>query len=266
MWAHEDFLKRLLHSHPKPNRLREDGYLHVSDLLHKCPRMLALMAQSKAPPMLPPLTESMALTFAVGESIHDYVKNKLLIGEPDAVYGRWGCHCGKASFLGTYRQATTQEPCTHCSQPLKNYKEMSLRDEEINLLGNVDLTLQIDGRFLLAEIKSINKKQWDELTKPLPEHTLQILFYWWLAQRNSLPLYDAVVVLYVNKDFTFAGSPYKEFVFQPSSMLKRLDNYIEDAKMLKAAKAGGDLPYRICPKPDAPQAKKCPTVIACFHR
>jgi hypothetical protein len=228
--------------------------------------MLALMAQSKAPPMLPPLTESMALTFAVGESIHYYVKNKLLIGEPDAVYGRWGCHCGKASFLGTYRQATTQEPCTHCSQPLKNYKEMSLRDEEINLLGNVDLTLQIDGRFLLAEIKSINKKQWDELTKPLPEHTLQILFYWWLAQRNSLPLYDAVVVLYVNKDFTFAGSPYKEFVFQPSSMLKRLDNYIEDAKMLKAAKAGGDLPYRICPKPDAPQAKKCPTVIACFHR
>lgn len=252
-----------LSSGPKPNGFRDGEFLHVSDLLNKCIRMIALSDRFGSKLSGEPLWDNMLVTFAIGNAIHDFVRYKVGATSPGDIYGTWSCVCEQSRHTGTKAEAEAIGACEVCNKPLDQYHEFCLENTEYMITGSVDLTLLIDGIFYFTEIKSIKKEDWDAINRPLPLHILQIVFYWWLARQLNLPVYDKVSVLYVTKGHVF-GSPYKEFVIDPAEHVHRLDPYLEDAKALKEAKEGGDLPIRLCPEIRSPQAKKCEEATVCF--
>ena len=263
IFADEYALLPRLRTGPKNNEFRYGDYLHVSDLIHKCVRMVALSYRFNTKLSGQAIWDNLEVTFAIGEAIHDYVRNKVAGSSPGEIYGTWSCVCGSSRVVGTKEEAEREGVCSSCNKPLDQYHEFVLEDDEYGITGSVDLTLLIDGVFYFTEIKSIKKEDWDSLERPLPDHILQIVFYWWLAQKKKLPIYDKVSILYVTKGHVM-GSPYKEFVIDPQNYINRLEPYLEDAKSLVLAKKGGPLPIKLCPNPTSPQAKRCEMVGICF--
>lgn len=259
-----DFVIDLLKAPPKRNFFREGKYLHVSDLIYKCMRMVALSYRTDTKLVGDPLFDSTLTTFAQGDGIHDFVKSKARDVNPSAVYGVWSCVCEHTKVTGTYAEAKQADACVKCEKPLNQYEELTVYNDDAMLVGNIDLTFLIEGYLYICEIKSIKHEEWNTLERALPIHILQVLFYFWLARESGYSIHSQVSILYVTKNYV-RGSPYKEIVLNAGDMLHRLDDYIEDAKALKASRSGGDLPIRTCPKIDAPTAKRCELASLCFN-
>ena len=83
----------------KMNGFRYGDYLHVSDLIGKCMRMIALSYRTESKIHGETLYDNLGITFAIGDSIHDYVKAKAIKNNPEEVYGRWQCYCGKTEVV-----------------------------------------------------------------------------------------------------------------------------------------------------------------------
>lgn len=260
----DNIIKGKLGNSKKPNPFRHGEYLHVSDLIGKCVRMVALSYLTDTKIIGQGISDSMGLTFAIGDSIHDYIRDKMAISNSAEMYGDWHCTCGKTRHEATLAQIQTDEACPHCKSRPTQYGELTLKNDDIKLIGSVDLTIKFDSALYFTEIKSIKHEAWQELHRPLPAHILQIMFYWWLAREAKLPIHKQVSIVYATKNFIF-GDPYKEFTINPIDHLHRLDDYIEDARALKDSRAGGDLPLKQCIDISSPQAKKCEMCTVCFN-
>lgn len=208
------------------------------------------------------------LTFAVGDTIHDVVKARAVIGSPSQVWGNWRCRCGQTKTaqpcLG---DAVNPSTCGVCAGPIDIYEEVPMRDEELKIVGTPDLVLFLSQpqAHYITELKSISDKGYEELSRPKPDHVIQVLFYWYLMNKLGYRLVDQVSILYITKGYKFRGDPYKEFTLQPSINLSRLEPYLEEARSLLSYAAGGRLPPRIvCGSDTAPEAKKCDVCSICF--
>jgi len=260
-----DVLKPLLKG-PVLDPFRHGDYLHVSDLIYTCPRKIVIAKRFNRPIKSQALFDSQGITFAIGNALHDYIRNKIRDTQPEYIYGTWKCPCDRTSFLGTRSQAIEQGNCNHCNKDMYIYNELQVVNEDLGITGSLDLSLLIDSALLITEIKSMSKRLWDELIRPVPEHLVQVLLYWYFAREHGYALHDKVSIIYAVKEWMF-GNPYKEFVFKPSVMMHRLEEYLEDAALLREALDNKDakLPPRIiCPRRDAPAAKKCEQVSVCF--
>src|SRR5471030_2318835 len=102
--ADEDVLKDILSKAPRePCHRRPGNHLHVSDLLSKCVRKIALCDRFGTPVRPQRLTPADVLVFAQGEAIHDAVKDMAGKGSPANIWGKWSCNCGYLYH---------EEPCT----------------------------------------------------------------------------------------------------------------------------------------------------------
>lgn len=265
----EDFCLQLLRYCPREVSSFRPGLLHVSDILGKCMRKLALSEQLHKP--MPPqsISDSMGLTFAQGVAIHDFVKQKFIQGHTDKMYGQWACLCGELVTEPMLHSERPNNVCENCGSDTHLYRELNIEDEELGIVGSPDIVLYIGDieAYYPIEIKSITYDDWKEMVRPKPEHVLQVLFYWYLLARAGYSLPDQVSILYVSKGFVFK-SPYKEFVIRVSSIEDvedRLETYLEDAKALTDFRNGGELPPRtICTNKSCKDAKECHVAIACF--
>lgn len=265
----EDFISSLLKSCPSRYRpFRSGEYLHVSDLIGKCVRKIALAERHQIP--MPPqrMTDSQEITFAQGDCIGDFVVDRVISGHAAKVYARWSCQCGSYVTGPMTKGEVDSTTCPACNTPRTKHIEMSVRDEELKVTGHIDLVLLLDnGAFYLTELKSIAADAWKELSRPLPEHVIQIVFYWAFAQRLGWRLTDRVSIVYTTKGMVFKGAPYKEFTIYPQEHLHRLADYFADAAARKSALLGGALPARTaCPSIDCTQAKKCEMASLCFSQ
>lgn len=263
---------------------RPGDYLHVSDLLSKCIRKRAVIEALGVTPSARRLSMSDLVTFAQGDAIHDLLKDRARMGAPNLVWGKWSCKC-KALFHEepcTYGEIDQEEECPHCHTKVDQYHEVSMRDEDLWVVGNPDLVLyykNIDA-YHVTELKSIADKQYQELTAPKPEHILQVVFYWYLMRKLGYRMTDKVSILYVTKGWMFSGKPYKEFVIDPQAELHRLDDMIEDARAHKAsilsirernASAARRIPTitlpprTMCLKSTTKTAKSCEVCGECFE-
>lgn len=255
-------VSRLSGYHP-PNLFRDGDYLHVSDLLHKCVRMIALSKRYNLQVVGDRIYDNTGVTFAIGHAIQDYITDKLKKTSPDKLFGVWSCACGYSKTTTVYSKALEEGKCSRCDTSLSKYNELVFKDDEYGISGSVDVCLLEDGHYYIVESKSIKKEDFEVLARPLPDHLIQATFYWWLAQRSKVPLVDQASIVYTNKAYTMA-SPFKELSIKPSKEVHRLESYLEDAKAYKESLAGGDLPLRICPSPSSPAAKKCHACNICF--
>lgn len=254
----------------KVQEVRPGDHLHVSDLLHKCIRQRALEKRFDIVPATRRLTMSDQLTFAMGDAVHDTVKDRTRAASPDKVWGKWSCKCKYLYHDDPccYSEIDQEETCPHCETRVDQYHEVSFFDEEYGIVGNPDLLIYFPRKDALhvTEIKSMAHKQWEELTRPLPEHVLQVVFYWHLMHRAGKRLTDRCSISYWTKQWQFgAKSGHKEFLVDPVAALDRLRPHIEDALAYKAAREGGEMPLRtFCSNEGAKAAKACNVAEICF--
>lgn len=264
----EEFSIGLLKKSPVAlNNFRDGDYLHVSDLLGKCARKIALAAKFAVPIPSGFLHESMALTFAQGTAIHEYIKTRYAAGHPDKMYGQWSCRCGNLKTAPSILSKVKDKVCKVCAGHPTKYNELVLEDPDLMIVGSPDITLYLPEYevYYPIEIKSINHDDWKEIARPKPDHVLQVLFYWYLLKKLGYPVPSQISILYATKGFLFK-TPYKEFLVFPESSISRLDEYIEEARALKLARNGGDIPCRsFCTSRDCRDAKECHVVNLCFQ-
>jgi len=249
------------------NTFRVGSYLHVSDLLGKCVRKMAISYVYDVAMPSQPIQESLALTFAQGTAIHDHIKSRMFSGHAGKMFGSWSCKCGDLHTKPSLYHKVQNKRCSICGGAPINYNELELRDTELMLVGSPDITLYLDEyrAYYPIEIKSINHEEWKELARPKPDHVLQVLFYWYLLKKLGYPVTTQVSILYVTKGFIFK-SPYKEFIVFPESNISRLDEYLEEARALRDARNNVGIPIRsVCATPDTKTAKECHVCNICFQ-
>ena len=252
--------------HSNFGAFRSGAYLHVSDLIGKCARRIALSEKFNSPMPTQFLQESMLLTFAQGVAIHDHVKKSVIEASGGNVFGTWSCRCGQLHTDNSLFSRIKSRKCSRCGGGPHNYHELELRDEDLMIVGSPDITLLLveHSAYLPVEIKSINPDEWKDIARPKPDHVIQVLFYWYLMRKLGYPVVDAVSILYATKGFVFA-SPYKEFVLRPEKVLHRLNEYIDEARYLKEARNNGALPPRsFCPNDSCANSKSCHVSKLCF--
>ena len=249
-----------------PDKFRGGKYLHVSDILHKCLRRIALSEREQMPMPTGVLMDGQAITFSQGTALHDHVKGRLTGGHPDKVYGTWTCACRNLHLGPCLRSDVPDTPCPNCNTKATNYNELELVDEELLVTGSPDVTLVLrKGVFTAMEIKSINGRDFADLARPIPDHIMQVTFYWLLFKRLGYNVTNKISILYVNKEYSFK-SPYREFVVDAVTAEKRLEPYLTAAREFAAFREGGPLPCRThCANENSQDAKKCHVAYVCFH-
>lgn len=249
------------------DKFRDGEYLHVSDLLGKCMRKIALTEAFNLSMPSKFIHEAMALTFAQGVALHDHVKGRMVAGHGDNMYGSWSCKCGAVHVGPTLLKSVKPKVCDVCDTPVTRYHELELRDPDLMVIGSPDITIYLPKHdvYYPIEIKSIKHEEWDALNRAKPDHVLQVLFYWYLLKKLGYRVPSQISVLYVSKGFMFK-SPYKEFLVYPEKNISRLDDYLEEARALKAARSGGEIPPRsFCTSRECREAKDCHVVNLCFQ-
>jgi hypothetical protein len=247
---------------------RSTDYLHVSDMVGKCIRKLALIESLGVPAKPQGLSLTDSLTFAQGDAIHDVLKSRVASGGREQIWGNWQCAC-KTTFTTepcTLAEVDAARICPACKTPLNVYREVSFRDEEYKVVGNPDLLIVLPAysALFVSELKSISDKLWKELARPDPDHVIQVLFYWYLVKKAGYRVADRVSVVYATKGWMFSGSPCKEYVFHAPSQVARLQPYLAEAAALKASREGGNLPTRTCRTAQDTTAKNCEVCATCF--
>lgn len=260
----------LLDRLPREKREKRHGdHVHVSDLLGKCIRKIAICDREAVAVAPDRLTVSDKLTYAQGDAIHDVIKNMATLSDPRQVWGKWSCKCGHLYH---------DEPCTHsltdpndicpqCETPTNHYHEVGMYDDELMIVGHPDLLrwIRTVEAFHVTEVKSMVADQWAELSRPIPLHVMQVLFYWYIMKKNGYRMTDVISIVYVSKGYMFKGKPYKEYLINAVSEVHRLEPYLEYARALVAAKNAGPLPQRVtCSGENSPAARKCECAQLCF--
>jgi hypothetical protein len=250
---------------PVTQHFREGSHVHVSDVVSKCVRKIALTKKLGMRHATEVIRDGQGITFAIGDSLHDYVKGRYIKGHPDKVWAEWKCGCGQTSEISVFNARKTKV-CPICSTAVDKHNEVPFLDDEFDLIGNPDLLLWMAqyGAYYVVEIKSMAGSQFNELSRPVPDHVVQTTFYWYLLKKLGFPVVDKISILYVNKEFSFKF-PYKEFMITPD-VEGLLAPYLEDLENLRASLAGGPLPPRtMCGATSSPMAKKCAVCATCFQ-
>lgn len=256
-----EFLKSI---RPNTDSFRGGEHVHVSDVVSKCIRKIALMRRLNVRHPVESVFDGQGITFAIGDAVHDYIKARFVKGHPEKVWAKWTCGCGQSGYTGTYA-TRPKKPCTECGMPLDKQNEVPFVHEAYKVKGTPDLLLWLEqyAAMFIVEIKSMAAEMFKELARPLPNHKVQIALYWHILKACDMPVVDRCSLLYANKEFSFK-LPYKEFMFDPREV--DLSAYWDDLEALKAAADGKSLPPRVvCGADNAPEAKKCPVCVTCFQ-
>lgn len=262
----DNFVKTILDEADKtPEKSRAGTYtthVHVSSLAYNfCPRQYAIAHKDKLS-LYESLTGGHKVTFALGRAAETHVRDGFLekYGRQN-VFAKWECQCKRS-----YREGFYKEILCECGKKLDIFAEPDLIDDDNGVKGHPDLIFNYKQTLFVKEIKSMNKKDWDDLEAPLPAHILQAGMYPRILRARGLKVSPVVVFIYITKDFKW-GSPYKEFHIDMSDpkYIKLHDDMLKEAKQVKDFVETGKAPERICPSIESTLAKKCPVAMRCFY-
>jgi len=273
-----DSAKMILH-HAMRESQDHRGWLpiHASDITKEgneefCPRQVALHLIDDDIPNKQSIPACNQYMFDLGRFIESLVRDKYL---KDYVFGHWKCNsCG----------AETPTPRMNpgncgCGSTDIEYKELNLKRYGLASCG-IDMLLKIPGqdKYTLYEIKSLERKHFEELMGPKSEHLNRTRFYLGFIaddpQLKGLVHLDHARILYVCKgwgrkekinliDGTRENTtPFIEFKITASpETVAYYDKRIIPVKKFKEEKV---MPKGLCKTPNSPRAKYCPKKSQCF--
>jgi hypothetical protein len=239
-------------------------FVHVSSLQDFCDRSYVL-ADQEGKLFGDKPTGGHRVMWKIGRAVEKHVRDSIIKDrEYQGIIGRWTCACEGSVREG---RCDLDLRCDQCGTELTNYKELVLRDQEAGIVGSPDIVMEVEGRILPVEIKSMNAKDWEKLEAPKPDHLFQVLSYRKLLHTAGFQLLPVNAVITVTKDFRW-GSPYKEFHIQPTRALGAIvEAAWDDAKRLKEARDAKRVPPRVkCKAITDTRAKACPVSATCFMR
>lgn len=247
-------------------RTASDGFIHATSLIGRCPRRAVIEASYNLS-FAQQYWGADKIVHAIGRAVENHVRDSFIKVTPGHnVYGVWVCQCGVAETVGT---KPSEGVCELCRTPLDVYKEPVLLDARLSLIGSPDLTYLAGGTHALpVEIKSINKKDYDNLKHPFGDHVTQAGLYRHLYQVSGFKVHNLVKVVYVCKDYAFKGSPYKEFniSFSDAGTLG-VKFALEKALDIQVHVNSGTFPDKIdeCRTHETTTARKCHVCDICFN-
>ncbi len=224
---------------PRQSRPSEDSMLHVSSLVDLCPRQYALARQMNVT-MYRPVRAQDRVIWTMGLAAEDHV----------------------------VRQFTAAHGETHM------FRDQTFFVEELNLVGRPDAGIQVAQRcWAMLEVKSMNRPDFEALEAPLADHVIQAALYRWMMNNGGCPAmpghyaHTHVILLYVCKDFTWRGDPYKEFHVDCTSerVVYQVEVALDLAEDLVDAMSATRIPPRVqCEDEECSRAKACPVAHLCF--
>lgn len=244
------------------------NYVHLSTLLRDfCPRRRILQERGEAIGDWNPRSADRVL-WEIGRAAERHVRNQLIAALNYAgVLGQWSCRCGELRYEGFRSQAV----CRRCKDTANVYGELELYEHNLGIVGRPDMVLELDGKLVVLECKSIALKGFNDLQQANADHVIQALSYRGLlasSVSNPAQVHDEVVLLYVAKDYSFQGGVYKEYHvrFDAAQYDAGLSIIGSSALGVKAMRESGQLPPRqaVCTSPDDRMPKNCAACAACF--
>lgn len=280
------WLKNALHQTTKPkqsiigvlkNHLggQEQGrsmkVVHASDVTKAdfCPRRWALFDIFQKDPQIQFVGTALSVTFQMG-----LLAETALIEDwaGEAVVGNWMCRfcCEQRSMV--------PKPSGFCSDGRKHWWkhiQMILDASAYGIQGAPDALFNIGApKLVIAEIKTLNPKDFDDILAPLPEHRLRTNLYMKVMEDSMHPHKEKINtqearVLYISRGFGKLNAewneilPFKEFVVKRNEL--DLNEFLKRAKALKVFR--GDqkvMPGGICSTALDKYAKQCSVCTPCF--
>lgn len=204
-----------------------------------------------------PLSPETVLTFDIGHSVHDAVRNRIL-GPIGVLKGKWVNNSTNEVVDGFM-------PVTECDSPWNewSYEETRFESNKHNLIGEsefcitgaIDGIVEFEGTEYLLDIKTINQYWWNRLEEVSKTYLVQMTFYMYLTG------YRKGLFLYVNKnssEMTFYEVSYDEALLNDFIDM----TIIEPQHLLME----GKLPFKhkSCYKDTTTMAKGCDYQSICF--
>lgn len=247
---------------------RHHDKLHVSDLIHKCDRFLALIRRFGLNPFPGRLWDTEDVCFTIGNAVHDLIIGRLKGASAQHLYGRWSCSCKSTEFIGVYADAK-ENVCNTCTLPTTEYNEITALSELHQLVGNVDLLMKFGDYFRVNELKSINKAGFEGVkssNRAKPDHIVQVGIYWYLLRDLGYPLQDKVSVFYVQKDYK-PGVIMHEVVIDAHEIERAVYAYLNAAPAIATRDVNAPLPDRAnaCSSFSSSAPRACHLAGLCFN-
>ena len=273
-------IKRLLHKriagHQKGRPLKT---IHASAITYKekpfCAREHSIYTITDVQPVDEFLSTALSVTFQQGRYIQAKINDEWL---GDIMVGDWKCpHCGNIEL----ECKKPKVPCD-CGVDLWLYEEPNIVSEYSGISGGIDVVLDIGlDKFVIVEVKTIDKDKFRDLKAPLSEHRERTQLYLRLISESETELAKQIdtsmaTILYVSKSYGFKDlamreydfrddtfSPFKEFKVKADH--KACDKMSELGKSVKDFREGlKPIPAKICGTILAKRAKKCCCIKECF--
>ncbi len=283
------------------SRSRRTDVFHPSELCFGifCPREWVLCQMNRELYARRKFSLEQQKRFDVGHIYHSYIQEKF--GNANVLFGMWKClkECDKSSCVHIGFKPDIKSEC----EPVWRYKEPTAYDDELQIYGNTDGILFVNGKKYILEFKTMNSNGFSTLCAPVYNHREQALWYLDIISRKGfkewntfvelmtdlsddvelyqtlLPYvnqnFDGAVIVYVNKD----TQDYREY-FVDASLLTTKEYMVEESESLHKIMADkkklmkealvhlkkGTLPHRLyqCDDPSARRAKICIASKLCF--
>lgn len=254
-----------------PERTRSggnaEGLIHISSLVGAVCERDHVLSQRHRMMNASVVTGGHKVMWKIGRAVEKHVRTSIISARGRRnVYGVWQCRCGHTEHLGEHPQDMR---CERCWSGLGHYREPQLVDAVRKVTGSPDLTLIEKGLFLVSEIKSMNKEDFDALEAPLADHVIQACGYHRLYEMLGFPMLPQVRLFYVRKQFLWGGRNriYKEFTIDPATYARQVDLCFEAAERIRDHVEAGTTPDRIrpCRSARSTRAKECNSCATCWQ-
>jgi hypothetical protein len=269
---------------------RPHNVVHASDLdpvRQWCPREPALLTHTGKSRPSEFVATAQRMTWGMGYKGADLLMDLI---PAEMKWGNWKCRsCGHDHNL-----CYTPKACAGCGGSSKalRYVEVFLRDPDTELVGSVDLFVDILGNGIKTpvEIKTEGNDGFKKRTKPEFDHEWRTMLYLWLIERTpqlkglGLNHQEGRVIYFTKEGWADApkikewkladraASAIKEyFVNRNDDMTlnarEQVAAYREWRKIHDAGLVGSlvnPLPARVCSSPSETRAKNCAVCKECF--
>lgn len=190
------------------NIFRKSEYTHLSDLMGKCHRMLAITKRYDVFPSPTRIFDQNILMFAMGNMLHDEARRRFAAQNPEQFYGFWRCLCHHTCVEGT-RDYTNSIHCEQCAGRLDEYVELRVIYHDLMVGHSIDaLFMLASGALRPVEIKSCTKEAFESYKaskSPAADHLVQVMSYWRALRTAGYNVDDKVSVFYVCKEYISDG-------------------------------------------------------------